>query len=60
VVRKIIYLRTVLIGARCTTFSADIDGNVMLGSVRLTATSVVNHFVSKDPYLSINLLQISS
>ena len=34
---------TVLIGPRFTTFSTDIDGNVMLASVLLVAISVVNH-----------------
>jgi len=42
---------TVLIGAHCTTFSADIDGNGMLVSVRLTATSVVNQLDITSLYL---------
>ena len=41
---------TVLIGARCTTFSTDIDGNVMLASVRLVATFVVNHLGITSDY----------
>ena len=43
---------TVLNIARCTTFSTDIAGNVMLASVRFTATYVrVNHFDITSLYL---------
>jgi hypothetical protein len=41
----------VLIGARSTTFVSDIDDNVMLVSVRLTATFVVNHLDITRLYL---------